>query len=191
MGMHANLTTEIRFGTVKSRVGTATAYGLVRAGPGDAGARRAARARGGPTIAPVTTVFSRIIAGELPGHFVWRDEEAVAFLSINPIQRGHTLVVPIAEIDHWIDAPTELNQHLMGVAHAIGEAQMDVFRPDRVGLIVAGFEVPHLHVHVIPTFGMADLDFGNAGSSSGEELAAVAEQLREGLRSRGHSLRLD
>jgi histidine triad (HIT) family protein len=110
----------------------------------------------------MTTIFTRIIEGELPGRFVWRDDQCVAFLSINPLQPGHTLVVPIAEVDQWTDLPPELATHLMGVAHTIGQAQMRAFDPVRVGLIIAGLEVPHCHLHLVPIRGMADLDFTNA-----------------------------
>ena len=96
----------------------------------------------------MATVFTRIIEGELPGTFVWRDEVCAAFLSINPLAPGHTLVVPIAEIDHWLDVPTDLQAHLFDVSRRIGEAQMRAFRPDRIGLVIAGFEVPHCHIHV-------------------------------------------
>jgi histidine triad (HIT) family protein len=110
----------------------------------------------------MSTIFTRIIDGELPGRFVWRDDRAVAFLSINPLQPGHTLVVPIAEIDHWIDLDDDLAGHLMIVARAIAGAQQQVFQPTKVGLMIAGLEVPHVHLHVVPIRGVHDLDFSNA-----------------------------
>lgn len=109
------------------------------------------------------TIFTRIIEGELPGRFVWRDDTCVAFLSIAPLRPGHTLVVPIAEVDHWLDLDPAVNAHLMTVAQRIGQAQMEVFSPRRVGLIIAGLEVPHTHLHVVPIMSEADLDFANAG----------------------------
>ncbi len=127
-------------------------------------------------------VFTKIINRELPGHFVWEDDDCVAFLSINPIQTGHTLVVPRAEIDHWLDVPPDLAAHLMVVAQSVGTAQMAAFSPPRVGLIIAGHEVPHTHLHVIPTFDIGDLSFANARSSvPPEELAAAADLLRSHL----------
>jgi len=132
------------------------------------------------------TVFSMIIAGDLPGTFVWRDERCVAFLSINPLAEGHTLVVPIDEVDHWLDAPADLQAHIFDVARQIGEAQMAAFGPARVGLIVAGFEVPHLHVHVVPTSTMADLDFSNAAASvDPDDLGRAADAIRMALRAAG------
>lgn len=111
------------------------------------------------------SVFTMIIQGDLPGTFVWRDDRCAAFMSINPIAHGHTLVVPIDEIDHWLDVSPDLQQHLFGIASRVGQAQQRAFETDRVGLIVAGFEVPHMHIHVIPAQEMSDLDFANAATS--------------------------
>jgi len=134
----------------------------------------------------MTTVFTKIIHGDLPGAFVWRDEHCVGFLSINPLAPGHVLVVPIEEIDHWIDASPELVAHLFAVAHTIGRAQREAFDCDRIGVIVAGYEVPHTHVHVIPTSSMSQLNFANAASSvSPEDLEAWAESIRTRLRGAG------
>lgn len=133
------------------------------------------------------TIFTRIIDGELPGHFVWRDEAAVAFLSINPLRTGHTLVVPRAEVDHWLDLDVATNRHLTEVAHHIGNAISRVWSPPRVGTIIAGFEVPHVHIHVFPTWGMSDFDFSQAAPHvDREELAAAAASIREELSAAGH-----
>ena len=113
----------------------------------------------------MSTIFSRIINGEIPGTFVHRDEHCVAFLSINPLAHGHTLVVPIAEVDHWVDLPAELAAHLFEVSYRIGRAQRMAFQCQRVGLIIAGYEVPHAHVHLIPTEHMGHLNFANAATS--------------------------
>lgn len=131
----------------------------------------------------MATVFTMIINGDLPGTFVWRDDRCVAFLSINPLAPGHTLVVPIAEVDHWLDADPDLQHHLFDVARRIGEAQRAAFSPERVSLIIAGFEVPHLHLHVIPSQTMADLDFANAAPSvDPAELQTAADAITEALR---------
>ncbi len=136
----------------------------------------------------MTTVFTKIIRGEFPGTFVWRDEQCVAFLSINPMAPGHVLVVPIDEVDHWIDASPELAGHLFAVAHKIGAAQQRAFGCERVGLIVAGYEVPHAHIHVIPTSSMAQLSFANAAPSvEPGDLDASAEAIRSALRANGAS----
>jgi histidine triad (HIT) family protein len=134
----------------------------------------------------MTTVFTKIIRGEFPGTFVWRDEHCVAFLSINPMAPGHVLVVPIEEVDHWIDATPELAAHLFSVAHTIGTAQQAAFGCERVGLIIAGYEVPHAHVHVIPTSSMSELSFANAAASvDRDDLDAWAEAIRTQLRAAG------
>ena len=112
----------------------------------------------------MATIFTRIINGELPARFVWQDRQCVAFLSIAPLRPGHTLVVPRLEIDHWVDADPELVSHLTTTAQVIAKAQMAAFHPARVGMIIAGLEVPHLHIHVVPIRGMQDLDFANADS---------------------------
>lgn len=105
------------------------------------------------------TVFTKIINGDLPGRIVWSDERVAAFLTIAPLTPGHTLVVPRAEVDEWTDLEPELLGHVMAVSHTIGAALKQAFDAPRVGLIVAGFEVPHAHVHVFPARDMADFDF--------------------------------
>lgn len=129
----------------------------------------------------MASVFTQIIQGSLPGTFVHRDDVCVAFMTINPITTGHTLVVPIAEVDHWLDLDAPTRAHLFEVSHRIGEAQMRVFDCDRVGLIIAGYEVPHTHLHVIPTRSMADLAFSAAGDATRDELEAAGAKLREAL----------
>jgi histidine triad (HIT) family protein len=109
----------------------------------------------------VPSIFSRIIDGELPGRFVWKDESCVVFLSNRPLRPGHALVVPRAEVDHWIDLEAGLLAHLTETAQAVGKAQLAGFKPVRIGIMVAGLEVPHCHIHVVPIRGVHDLDFGN------------------------------
>jgi histidine triad (HIT) family protein len=134
------------------------------------------------------TIFTRIIDGEIPGTFVWRDDLCVAFLSINPLRPGHTLVVPKEEVDHWIDCPPELANHLFTVSREIGTALQSAFNPTRVGFMIAGLEVPHLHFHLVPMDGVHDLDFANAaGSVEREELESAAGKIRSELRSMGLS----
>jgi diadenosine tetraphosphate (Ap4A) HIT family hydrolase len=135
----------------------------------------------------MTTVFSRIVAGEIPARFVWSDDRAVAFLSVNPLGPGHTLVVPREEVDQWVDAAPDLLGHLTAVAHAVGAAVRAVWAPPRVGLLVAGFEVPHLHLHVFPAADMAAFDFANAARTvDPAEQDGHAEALRSALRAAGH-----
>ena len=136
----------------------------------------------------MTTLFTKIITGDLPGRFVWSDATVVAFTSIAPISAGHTLVVPREEISEFTDAPDDLLAHLMRVAKIIGQAQKDAWGAPRAALIVAGFEVPHLHVHVLPAWGEGELAFSNARTDvAGEEMDADAERLRAQLATNGHA----
>ncbi len=127
------------------------------------------------------TIFTRIIEGEIPGTFVWRDPLVVGFLSINPLNPGHTLIVPRQEIDHWIDCPPPLRDHLFEVAQCIGAAVQAAWEPTRVALLVVGLEVAHLHLHVVPIWGMGDVDFARAGHASREELDDAAGRIRRQL----------
>ena len=132
------------------------------------------------------SVFSRIVAGELPARFVWKDEHAVAFLSNRPLRPGHTLVVPQLEVDHWLDVDPQILSHLTKIAQVIGRAQMTVFYPVRVGMMIAGLEVPHLHIHVVPIRGMHDLDFGNQDPDPDTKVMDdAARALRDEMRKKG------
>lgn len=134
------------------------------------------------------TLFTRIIDGELPGRFVWRDEQCVVFLTIAPLAPGHSLVVPRAEVDQWTDLEPGLLEHLLEVAQQVAQAQKQAFSPARVGLIIAGLEVPHVHLHLVPIDSEAQLSFANANPNTpGEELDAAAEKLRTALRTAGHA----
>ena len=134
----------------------------------------------------MATLFTKIIGGELPGVFVWRDEKCVAFLSINPAQPGHTLVVPREEIDHWIDLNPDLLNHLSAVVQTIAQAQQSVYSPAKIGLLVAGLEVPHVHLHVIPIVnGEADLHLDQPNPTTAEALEAEADKIRGALRAAG------
>ncbi|HET9260973.1 MAG TPA: HIT family protein [Acidimicrobiia bacterium] len=128
------------------------------------------------------TIFTRIIDGDIPGTFVWKDERCVAFLSINPLRSGHVLVIPREEIDHWLDCPPDLRDHLMEVAATIGKALDTVHKPEKVGLMIAGLEVPHLHLHVVPIDSVHDLDFANAAASvERQDLESEAASIRRAL----------
>ncbi len=134
----------------------------------------------------MASVFSRIIAGELPGRFVWRDDRAVAFLSIEPMMPGHTLVVPREEVDHWIDLDPALASHLFAVAQQIGRAQQAAFDPRRIGVLIVGDEVPHTHLHVVPINSPGELSFAHVDRSPDPEaLDDAAERIRVELRALG------
>lgn len=136
----------------------------------------------------MATLFTKIIDGDIPAQFVWKDEVCVAFLVIDPITDGHTIVVPRAEIDQWLDADQDVLAHLVDVAQQIGLAQRAAFDAPRVSLLTAGFEVPHLHLHVLPITGEADISFANAVRGQDPQvLARNAERLRARLRSDGRT----
>ena len=139
----------------------------------------------------MATLFTRIIEGELPGRFVWSDDRCVAFLTIAPISPGHTLVVPRDEIDHWIDADDDLLAHLTAVSRTIGRAVDRAFEPNRVAVIVAGFEVPHLHIHVLGAESEHQLRFENADPTVGSDvLDDHLRRLRAALVELGHADRV-
>lgn len=135
----------------------------------------------------MATIFTRIIDGDLPGHFLWRDDRCVAFLSINPLAPGHALVVPVQEVDHWIDLDPDLLAHLTTVAQAIGQVQDELFTPAKVAVMIVGEEVPHVHIHVVPFRTLADIDFANAESDPDHaELATTATRIADALQAAGH-----
>ncbi len=135
----------------------------------------------------MTTLFTRIIAGEIPGRFVWADDRAVAFGTIAPVSDGHVLVVPRAEVPSFTEADDDLLGHLVVVAKTVGLAQQAAWDAPRAALLVAGFEVPHLHLHVLPAWGEAELSLAAARHDvPAEQLDAAAERLRGALRDAGH-----
>jgi histidine triad (HIT) family protein len=132
------------------------------------------------------SLFTKIIDGDLPGRFVWRDPEVVSFLTINPITQGHTLVVPRREIDHWLDLDPKLLAQLTSVSHTIGKALQKAFSPTKVGMIVAGLEVPHVHIHLIAIDKLEDLSFARADKSPDPaSLDRAAAEIRKALRGMG------
>lgn len=136
----------------------------------------------------MASVFSKIIAGELPGRFVYRDGTVAAFLTIEPVAYGHTLVVPVEEVDRWTDLDPALWAHLNEVAQHVGAAVVDQFGCPRAGYLIAGFEVPHTHIHVFPAADMSGYNLANALSmdeTDPAQMDAAAEKIRAGLRARG------
>jgi diadenosine tetraphosphate (Ap4A) HIT family hydrolase len=129
----------------------------------------------------MATLFTRIINGELPGRFVYADELAVAFLTISPLTPGHTLVVSREEVDQWTDAGQPLLHHCLDIARRIGNAAKQAFDAPRAGLIIAGLEIPHLHVHVFPVWSLEDFDFSRARPASDEELDQAAARLQAAM----------
>ena len=132
------------------------------------------------------TLFTRIINGEIPGRFVWKDDRCVAFLTIEPMRPGHTLVVPRDEVAHWIDLDADLSAHVFEVARVIGRAQSAAFAPRRIGVMIVGEEVPHTHVHVVPINDVGELSFAAIDrNATAESLDTAADAIREQLRAMG------
>ena len=115
------------------------------------------------------SVFTMIINRDLPGRFVYEDDDVVAFLTIEPMTQGHTLVVPRAEVDNWQDVDPELWGKVMTVSQKIGRAVCAAFDTERAGVIIAGLEVPHLHVHVFPARNLSDFGFANVDRNPSPE----------------------
>ena len=139
----------------------------------------------------MSTLFTKIIAGDIPGRFVWADDVAVAFGTIAPITDGHMLVVPRAEIAQLTEAPDDVLAHLMLVAKAIGQAQQSAWSAPRAALLVAGFEVEHLHLHVLPAWDESSLTFRNARTDvPAADLDAAAQRVRVALIDQGHAARV-
>lgn len=121
------------------------------------------------------SVFTKIIEGEIPGRFVYRDDEVAAFLTIQPVAYGHTLVVPIKEVDKWTDLDPQLWARCNEVAQKVGQAIIDVFGSERAGYLIAGFEVPHAHIHVFPANDMSGYSLSNVMSPEDTDPAKMDE----------------
>ncbi len=125
------------------------------------------------------SIFTRIIKGEIPCHKVAEDERFLAFLDINPLREGHTLVIPKVEVDKFFELPTDVLADIMPFAQGVARKIARVVPCDRIGVSVIGLEVPHAHVHLIPIDSMQDMDFGRPKLKlTQEELAAFAERIR-------------
>lgn len=132
------------------------------------------------------SIFSQIMAGQLPARFVWEDDRCVAFLSIRPLRPGHTLVVPRLEVDHWLDLAPSLLSHLMVVSQQLGKALQHGFRPVKVGVVLAGLEVPHVHIHLVPFDTMKQLDFSRQDwNPDPASLDQAAQTIRDSLATLG------
>lgn len=136
----------------------------------------------------MATLFTRIIDGEIPGRFVWSDDVCVAFLTIGPLQLGHAMVVPRAEVDQWVDLEPDVASHVFEVARLIGLAQREEFGAERIGMLIEGYEVPHAHVHVWPSASSADFRQENVLTDVPDaHMDDAAARLRDRLRAHGHT----
>ena len=134
----------------------------------------------------MASIFTKIIDGQIPGNFVWADDQCVAFADINPHTDGHVLVVPRQEVSSYLEASDELLAHLTVVAKRIGQAQVKAFDAPRSGLAIVGFDVDHLHLHVLPIHQGGDLDSTKVRQGEPlEKIAAAMDKLRAALRENG------
>lgn len=125
------------------------------------------------------SLFTRIIKGETPCHKVAEDDHFLAFLDINPLREGHTLVIPKVEVDRFFDLPKDVLAGILPFAQDVARRIEAVVPCNRVGITVIGLEVPHAHVHLIPIDRVADMDFGRPKLKlTQEELATIAARLR-------------
>ncbi|MBU0467434.1 MAG: HIT family protein [Candidatus Omnitrophica bacterium] len=129
----------------------------------------------------MATLFTKIIEGKIPCHKIFEDDNYLAFLDIRPINPGHTLVIPKKEVDYIFDVEDELLGGLMIFAKKVAIAIKKEMPCKKVGIMVAGLEVPHTHIHLVPMFKIPDLNFANATPTDNEELSKVAERIRKHL----------
>lgn len=135
----------------------------------------------------MSSLFTRIRQGELPGHIVWDDGQCFAILTLKPIREGHLLVIPHQEVDHWYDMPASLSAHVFGVARLLSLTLKGLFPCEKVGMMVAGLEVRHTHLHLIPITAIADLNFSLAQDRDDALQLQTARKLRDALRADGES----
>jgi histidine triad (HIT) family protein len=128
------------------------------------------------------TIFSRIIAGEIPSYKIAENEKFFAFLDISPLREGHTLVVPKKEVDNLFDLPNDYLQEMLVFAQPIAKAIERSFNCNRCGISVIGLEVPHAHMHLIPINSSNDLNFTQPKEKTSDEaLKKVQEKILRNL----------
>ncbi|MEN0060269.1 MAG: HIT family protein [Bdellovibrio sp.] len=129
----------------------------------------------------MASVFTKIIQGELPSYKIYEDDLIISFLAIDQVNLGHSLVVCKEEINHWTEVPPETYAHLHKVSQKIGKAILKAAGSPRVGQIVAGFEVPHYHLHLVPAWSIPDLDFKRAQRRSDVEMKQIQAEIIKNL----------
>lgn len=126
---------------------------------------------------PMSSLFSKIITGEIPSYKIYEDEQNYAFLTIRPHAKGHTLIVPKIEVDHWDDIPEENLNHLWRASQFVAKVMKEKLGCSRVCVMIAGFEVPHAHIHLIPGDDISVLDIHKAYDATKEELEEMHSKL--------------
>ena len=131
------------------------------------------------------TIFTKIRKGEIPGEVIYRDDKCFAFLTIEPHNPGHVLLVPIEEIADWQDLDPEVFAHMMKKAQIIAKVIKSLYNPPKVGLAAVGFEVPHVHVHIFSLFNISDINHDKAKKTDTDSLKLEADKIRAGLKGIG------
>jgi histidine triad (HIT) family protein len=130
----------------------------------------------------MSTIFTKIVRGEIPCYKVAEDEQFLAFLDIRPLAKGHTLVIPKREIDYFFDLPDELIGRLMIFSKRVARGIAKVVSCQRVGMSIVGLEVPHAHVHLIPINAIGDMNFANDQvKMTSEEFEALAKSIADAM----------
>lgn len=129
----------------------------------------------------MASVFTKILSGELPAYKIYEDELVFAFLALDQVNLGHTLVISKEELNSWMDVPEKTYAHLHVVSQKIGKAIKLASGAPRVGQIVAGFEVPHYHLHLIPAWSIPDLSFTRAQKRSPDEMTEIQKKILQQL----------
>lgn len=125
----------------------------------------------------MASIFTQIINGDIPGTFIHQDEQCVAIMTIQPLREGHVLVIPKLEVDHWYDMEDDLTSHLMLVSKKIAQALKIAYPCERVGMMIAGLEVPHTHVHLVPVDTMDDFDMSALSFAEPAALKIAADNI--------------
>ena len=134
----------------------------------------------------VPSIFTRMINGQMAARFVWKDPVCFAIMTISPLRPGHLLVIPRKEVDHWLDLDDATANHLILAARSLGKALMHAYNPTKVGVIIAGLEVRHVHIHLVPIEHVNDLDFSRQNpNTTAIDIDRAAALVRDGLRALG------
>ena len=129
----------------------------------------------------MATIFSRIAAGEIPSYKIAEDDRYFAFLDINPVAKGHTLVIPKREVSYLFDLEPEEYDGLWRFARKVAAALEQAVPCKRIGVAVIGLEVPHAHIHLVPLNGEGDMNFAHKMTLPADEMAAIAQSVADRL----------
>jgi len=128
------------------------------------------------------SIFTKIVKGEIPSYKVYEDKNFLAFLDINPLKKGHTLVIPKKEVDYIFDIDSKEYQNLWNTAKKIALSMKKVIECNRISIVVMGLEVPHAHIHLIPLDSMQDIDFSQPKLNiSNDEMVQIANRINKSI----------